>query len=569
MYQQQVGSRMKRRVGFRRKLARALRLIKVYFVLMTVLADYGRLHLFGWVFGKRRMRARLPKRHRINARRVERVILDVKGLFVKVGQMISIMTNFLPEEFREELKGVQDQIPPRPWEEVALRLQEELGRSPETLFASINRTPLASASLAQVHEATLHDGRRVALKIQHLAIEETAEADLKTMRRILAIGGLVTGMRGLDSAYRQIREMILEELNFAMEAAYINEISANLADVPMVVCPEVVPELCTDRILTTLLIEGVKITDLAAIEAMGVDRRELAARVLDAYCRMLFRDGLYHADPHPGNLLVQPGGVVVFLDFGAVGRLSERMKHGVPRFLEAVLRRDNAQIQNALQSLGFIAHKSDDQIVDKIIAYFQRRFLEQVPLESWSLKDFHFDLQTKMEFMADFRDLDISFNDLMSTFQIPREWTLLQRTLLLLMGLTTHLDPSMKPMTTIRPYLKEVVLDQSRDWRALATGMIRDLILSAITIPDELKRFLARASSGELEVRVHGAQERTRLFYALGHQFLFGIMGLGSAALAYAAWTRGDVLVAQIAAGAGGLFGVCLAFAMFSARKWR
>ncbi len=554
--------------GLSKRLTRRIRLIKVYLVLARVISSYLGLTMAGWLLGKRWLERRLPRKHRLNARRVERVILHVKGLFIKVGQLISILTNFLPEEFRGELEGVQDQVPPSSLEDIEIRIREELGREPGELFASFNSTPIASASLAQVHEARLRDGRRIALKIQHRDIEETAAIDLDTIRRVLAIAGFITRLRGLDTAYRQVREMILEELDFGKEADHIEAITTQFEDDPMVSCPEVVREFTTRRILATLLIEGPKITDIQAIEDMGLDRKVLAERVLSAYCRMLFNHGLYHADPHPGNILVRPGGEIVFIDFGAVGRLSTRMKEGIPRLLEAVLRRDSAQIQQALQDMGFISRDADDASADRLITYLQRRFLEQMPIESWSLKDIHVDLQAKVEVMADIRDLDISFRDLMSTFQVPKEWVLLHRTLLLLMGLATHLDPEMKPMKTIRPYLKEVVLGRGRDWTSLATAMIRNLFLTAITIPDDLKRCLAGLNSGELEIRVQGTRERSRLLYALGHQVLFGLLALGSGVLAYVAWTRGDVLIARWSIGIGGFFAVCLGGSLLSARKW-
>lgn len=553
---------------FRKRLVRRFRLLKVYRTLLRVGLSYLWISLAGGVRGECWKARRMAQVHRHNARRVERMILEVKGLFVKIGQLLSILTNFLPEAFRGELEGVQDQVPARPLAEIRTRIHEELGRDVDELFASFQAEPIASASLAQVHEASLTDGRRLAVKIQHLDIEEIAEVDLRTLRRVMRLAGFFLRLRGLDRAYGQIREMILEELDFRREADNIREITTNFADEPDLSFPEVVDELCSGRILTTHFMEGIKITDLAAIQAAGFEREELAKRILNAYCRMLFEHRLYHADPHPGNILVAPGGRLVFLDFGAVGRISPQMRDGMSRFLEAVLRRDRQKIQEALRAMGFIACRTGDEVGERIVSYVQRRFLEQVPLESWNLKDIHMDLQTKMEMIADFRHLDISLRDLTSAFQIPREWVVLQRTLLLLVGLTTHLYPRMNPMTTIRPFLNEAVLGD-RDWKKLVSGLLKDLLLSAITIPDELKRLLARANGGELEIRVKGFRERSRLVYALGHQFLFGLLAMGSGILAYVARTGSDVTVAGMATKATVFFTMCLGLSIFTARKWR
>src|SRR5262249_3498052 len=141
----------------------------------------------------------LDRRHVTNARRLLRAILAAGGLFIKVGQLISILTNFLPGAFRQELEGLQDRLPPRPYDEIEGRIRAELGDSPENLFKAFDRNPIATASLAQVHAATLSDGRRVAVKVQHRDIDQTARQDLATIRRILQIVQFFTGVRGLES----------------------------------------------------------------------------------------------------------------------------------------------------------------------------------------------------------------------------------------------------------------------------------------------------------------------------------------------------------------------------------
>ncbi len=553
---------------FQTRLKRRMRLFRIYRTLARVGLSYLWISLAGGVRGQAWRSERMERAHRRNARRVERAILEVKGLFVKIGQLLSILTNFLPEAFRAELEGVQDQAPVRPLAEIRTRIREELGREVDALFTSFHAEPIASASLAQVHEATLVNGNRVAVKVQHLDIEETAGLDLRTLRRVMRIAGFFLRLRGMDMAFRQIRDMILEELDFRREAENMRAIAANFTDDPGIAFPEVVADLSSDRMLTTSLMEGVKITDLKSLDAMGFQREEIAKRVLNAYCRMLFEHRLYHADPHPGNILVSKDGRLVFLDFGAVGSVSTQMRDGMSRFLEAVLCRDSAKIREALRVMGFIAYRAGDETGERIIAHVQRRFLEQIPLESWSLKDINMDLETKMEIMADFRHLDISLHDLTAAFQIPREWVVLQRTLLLLVGLTTHLHPEMNPMSTIRPYLNEAVLG-NRDWKKLVGGMLKDLLVSAITIPDELKRLLARANAGELEIRIRGFRERSRLLYALGHQFLFGVLAAGSGILAHQARLGGDASFASWAARAAILFTICLGFSIFRARKWR
>ena len=175
------------------------RLAKAYGVTVRVLASYLALRLRRPFLTPDGYERRLLERHRANARRIERAIIELDGLFIKVGQLISILANFLPEEFRRELEGLQDAIPARPVEQIVERIEREFGRGPQTLFAWWNPQPMASASLAQVHEARLPNGRRVAVKVQHADIDEIAQLDLRAIRRILGLVQFFTRVRGLES----------------------------------------------------------------------------------------------------------------------------------------------------------------------------------------------------------------------------------------------------------------------------------------------------------------------------------------------------------------------------------
>jgi predicted unusual protein kinase regulating ubiquinone biosynthesis (AarF/ABC1/UbiB family) len=335
----------------------------------------------------------------------------------------------------------------------------------------------------------------------------------------------------------------------------------------------VIPEFSTRRILTTEFVNGTKVTDVASLEEQGIDRTALAQRILTAYCRMIFIDGMYHADPHPGNILVRPDGSIVFLDFGAVGELSPQMKDGIPMFLEGVIRRDNGKITSALRRMGFVARVEDPtvagDVAERVIEYFQRRFLEDLTIESWSLSEVQVDMKTKLEAMADLRKLDISFRDLTSTFEVPKDWVLLERTLLLLLGLCTFLDPAMNPMRTIQPYLQEFVLGRDRDWVALMRTAVRDMALSALTIPEGIQRFLARANRGELEVRIHGLRESAGLLYAASHQLMYALLATGSAVISYLSRERGDEIVALGGGVLAAFFLLCLGGSLLAARRWR
>jgi len=548
---------------------RRFRLIRAYGVTGTVLMSYLTHRIAGVVRGPDWKARALPALHRRNARRVMRLILDLKGLFIKVGQLISILTNVLPEVFRHELEGLQDRVPPVPLEEINDRIRTEWGKDPSDLFASFEPEPLASASLAQVHEARLHDGRRVAVKVQYRDIETTAEMDLRTIRRLLSFVGTIIRLRGLTDQYRQLEAMIRDELDFEAEARHIEAIAANFDDVPGVAFPDVVHDRSTRRVLTTEFIDGTKVSDLTALKDLGVDREALAERIVAAYCRMIFSDGFYHADPHPGNLIVRPDGALVFIDFGAVARLSPGMKAGIPQFLMGLLRRDQERIMKAFRQMGLTAKNGHDETIARLIDYVHEHVVSDLSLEDWQLKDLDAAslMQKKVEMIFDLRKLDIAFRELTDTFQVPKDLILLARTTVLLMGLCTHLSPEMNPVRVIRPYIEEAVLGPEKDWKKLVGGAVKELALSAVALPDELHRVLAKAIHGELMVQSPQVQAAGRLRYALGHQVIFAMLALGSGGLAYLARLNADPSFATIFAMAAGFFATLMAGSMWRVRR--
>jgi predicted unusual protein kinase regulating ubiquinone biosynthesis (AarF/ABC1/UbiB family) len=527
-----VGVRPEHELEVHRPRVQSYRFIRAYLTTFQVIFAYVALGIGRRLFGGTWYDDRIGAAHRRNAVRVERTIIKLQGLFIKVGQLLSIMANFLPEQFRTGLEGLQDQVPPRPFSDIEQRIQSDLGRPVDQIFARFERKPLASASLGQVHEAFLKDGTRVAVKVQHRDIDEITRLDLKTIRRIMAIVQIFLPVRGLDAYYHQIRQMIAEELDFSREAKNIERLAQNFASDERVVFPRVVAEVSTRHVLTTTFVEGVKVGDTAAIDAAGIDRKELARKIVRTYCQMIFVDGTYHADPHPGNMLARTDGSLVLLDFGAVAELSPSMREGIPEFLEGVIRRDTNRLIKALKKMGFLARTDDGEVSEKVIEYFHRRFQEEVRLDSFNLKDIKIDPLKSFENLLDLRRMNIGLRELSGAFHIPRDWVLLERTLLLLTGVCTQLDPEMSPMEVVSPYLTEFVLGE-RDWTQIALEAAKDLALQAVTLPEDLRKYLTRATRGELEVKVKGLHDGARLVYAAVRQAIYagGAMVTAVAAL--------------------------------------
>jgi ubiquinone biosynthesis protein len=540
-------------VRYRGRSQSTWRFVRAYATTFGVIFSYLSLSWKSRFLGRTYREDHLPEVHRANARRVYATILELQGLFIKVGQALSIMANFLPEAFRAELEGLQDQVPPRPFEEIAARIEVELGAPPSKLFARFEREPIASASLGQVHEAETRAGQRVAVKVQHVDIDEIVRLDLRTIRRIMSIVQWFVPVRGLDAYYHQIKELLSRELDFSLEASNIERIAKHFENEPRVHFPTPIRELSTSRVLTTTFVEGKKLSDLAALEAMKVDKRELARRLVRVFCQMIFVDGVYHADPHPGNILVDERGDLVLLDFGAVAELSPQMREGIPEFLEGVLRRDTERVIRAMRKMGFLSRTSDAVVSEKIIEYFHRRFHEEVKLESFNLKDIRIDPQRGFENLLDLRRMNVGLKELSDAFHVPRDWVLLERTILLVYGSCSSLDPELNPMAIIKPYLEEFVLG-GRDWQNVAMETIRDMALEAVTLPSDLRKYLVRATRGEMEVRVRGVHEGARVVYAIGRQLIYTLLAIASGFASLWLHARGeDGILSRVLTGVAAL----------------
>ena len=546
-----------------------LRFLRAYWTTLVVMASYLSLRLVAPFRSRAWLLAAVSRRHIRNARRVQRTILSLKGLFIKVGQLFSIMTNFLPEEFRGELEGLQDAIEPSGYDHIARRFEEEFGKSPHTMFASFDETPVASASLGQVHMAVRGDGEQVAVKVQHPEIDRIVRSDLRTLRRIVSLVSVLLPKHGLVHVYEEIRAMILAELDFQEEGRNLERIASNFAGDKDVLFPRVFWDQSTTRILTTGYVVGTKITNLGQLEAQGASRRALATKLVHAYCKQIFVDGLYHADPHPGNILVTPDERIALLDFGAVAELSPKMREGIVEFLYGVLAANTDKICSALMTMGFVQQSSSsDEVLHRVVELFHERVTQTVKIESFNLKDVRLDPQEAFDALLELRRMDIGLREISDAFYVPREWILLERTLLLLTGLCTALDESLRPMELIRPYVERLVL-RDQDWKSFALETTREVGLQYLTLPGDLKKLLLNANRGRIELRSRDVREGTDRIYALGHQVIWAAFTITCMVLSAVFDLAGDVGASDTARYGAIGFGAVLGLSMIRNRRRR
>jgi predicted unusual protein kinase regulating ubiquinone biosynthesis (AarF/ABC1/UbiB family) len=238
-------------------------------------------------------------------------------------------------------------------------------------------------------------------------------------------------------------------------------------------------------------------------------------------------------------------------------------------FLQGAMTRDTTRIVSSMKEMGFLSRRADPEVFDRIVQYFHDKMRAQMSVQGFSLKDLSFDSEKSLTSLLDLRDLNVSLADLKDAFHIPKEWILLERTLLLLLGVCTTLDPEMNPTDVIQPYLARFLLGEKKQWSEVVLEASREMALSALSLPGELQRFMARALRGELELRIRNLDENVRVLYGVGQQLLWGMLAAVSAVLAVVFDGRGQGQARLAAEIAAGTFIVLLFFAWLGGRPKR
>lgn len=386
--------------------------------LLLAYARDRRRYLF---FGKGRVVT--PEERERRAERLLESFVALGPTFIKLGQVLSTRADALPREYTETLSKLQDDVPPADWEGARRVLEDDIGSLER--FDRFDDEPVSAASLGQVHVAAL-DGRRLAVKILRPGVRETVETDLNLLRNLLPY---VTRFadentaRSVGNIVDQFASSVRRETDYGREAETMRTFRRNFADDPDVVIPEVVDELSGDRVITMEYVESVKIDDAEALESMGVDRGDVVEKLQRTYAEMVLEDGLFHADPHPGNLGVDSAGRLVFYDFGLVGSLSEETRDSLFEFYEAVKDEDIEAMTEVFDRIGVLPPDYDPDEVEVMF----RRMVDD-------LKDETVDSSAR-NFVTDIQDSMYGF-----PVHVTRELALLFRAITVLEGVCQSLD---------------------------------------------------------------------------------------------------------------------------------
>ncbi len=389
------------------------------------------------------------RRHEDAAERLYRLAVDLKGLYIKLGQFISTRSDMVPAAYVRSLSRLQDKVPARTASEVRAIVEEQLGQPLTEVFTWFDDTPLGAASLAQVHRATLHDGRPVVVKVQYPEVGALVRLDLRNLRTIVGLVARREPNFDFRAVVTEIGQQVPLELNFVREAEMTRRVGANLAELDDIVVPKVVNELVREKVLVTEYIDGSRILEHDRLAGSGTDPVKLAQSITAAFGQQIMVDGLFQADPHPGNILALEGGRAALLDFGLTKELPEQMRIGFARLVVASGNRDPEAIQAAFGELG-VKTRSDDpgEVVRLMRLFFEAR----PPGEEWVTIGAQRGALARNPVEA-----------------IPGDLVLLGRVVGLLRGVCASLGAPLSPMQMLRPFA-ERALAAEREASAASGG---------------------------------------------------------------------------------------------------
>jgi predicted unusual protein kinase regulating ubiquinone biosynthesis (AarF/ABC1/UbiB family) len=429
----------------------------------------------------------------------EQLAADLEALgptFIKLGQLLSTRTDLLPLPYLTALSRLQDKIAPFPFAEVESIVSTELGVRLRKAFSAFEETPLAAASLAQVHRAALRDGRPVAVKVQRPGVREQILEDLEALGALAELFDRHTeaGTRyEFGRLLEHFRASLLAELDYRREAQNLVEVGENLRSFERIVVPAPVPDYTTSRVLTMELIRGRKVTALSPLVRLEIDGAALAEELFSAYLKQFLVDGLFHADPHPGNVFLTDDGRLALLDLGMVGRIAPRLQEGLLKLLLAVADGQGEraaelalQIGNPLPGFDEVRFRSR---VSELVMRHQGARVEQIEVGQVVL--------------------EISRNAGENGVQLPQELALLGKTLLNLDQVGRTLDPELDPNATVRRRAMELL--RQRMWKSASPSQVLAAAMEAKEfveqLPGRVNRILGRIADNDLRVKVDTIDE--------------------------------------------------------------
>ncbi|EMI53950.1 ABC1 kinase family protein [Rhodopirellula sallentina] len=423
--------------------------------------------------------------------RVRMALTELGTTFIKLGQILSTRADLVGPELAHELAELQSSTPPDSPEQVLELIESELGKLPEDLFRSFESHALASASIGQVHRAVLNDGTRVVVKVQHQDIEYRVQNDLEILIELAKLAETYSTDAAQFSPVataQEFRETLLHELDFTREQQNLKRFAANFSSDEGVYFPAPHPDLCTKRVLTMDALEGISVSSRDQLDASGFDLTDIARRGADMFLKMVFRDGFYHADPHPGNLMVLQNAVIGVLDCGMVGRVDEDLREMIEDLLIAAINKDTDQLLDSVVQLGELPTDFDRSRLRSDLVEFIDDY--------GSLSIDQFDLSGALTGMTEI----VRSHHIL----LPSRVSLLIKMLVMLEGTAQQLNPTFNIVELLEPYRLDAIkrrLSPQRMWRNLQRSH-RDWSRLAESFPNDVSDVLNRIRRGSFDVHL-------------------------------------------------------------------
>lgn len=457
------------------------------------------------------------RRLKNQARKFHALAADLGGLMVKVGQFLSSRLDVLPEEITNELKGLQDEVAPEPFDAILASIELELGMPANVAFAEISPEPIAAASLGQAYRGRLSPGlaedlrfEDVIIKVLRPGIEEIVEVDLRALRKVgqwLSRVKLVSRRTDAPAIVEEFAKITLQEVDYLHEAKNLERFAADFVNDARISTPSVIWERTARRVLTLSDVTAIKITNIDGLLTEGIDPDAVAAELARAAFEQFFVTGFFHADPHPGNIFVSKAAegdevdfVLTFIDFGMMGELTEQMRADLQSFLFAVASRDARAWVAACERLGVLLPTADTVILESAVSKLFDRFGGVRVGEL---------VQTDP---AELRQFAIQFSDIIRTlpFQLPNDFLFLIRALSLISGVTSELNRDFNIWDAVDPFARSLLNGSGGSFASRIGKDVFSAVSTLARLPGRVDSLLTRLERGEVTIRNPELERRIR-----------------------------------------------------------
>ncbi|MCD2443074.1 AarF/UbiB family protein [Agromyces sp. SYSU K20354] len=482
------------------------------------------------------------------AQRFHVLAVDLGGLMIKVGQYLSSRLDVLPPEITRELAGLQDEVPPVPFHAIQRLAEAELGVPLERAYAWFDPTPLAAASLGQAHRARLspidaadmgYD--EAVVKVQRPGIETIVDVDLAALRRVagwLSRVRFVASHVDVPSLVEEFAATSLEEIDYLQEAGYAERFAASFAHDPRVAAPEVVWERTTRRVLTLADVTAIKINDRESLVAAGIDPKAVAKQFAAVMFDQLFRDGFFHADPHPGNIFITPVEQVTdaaprasstvtdaaspayrltFIDFGMMGEVPDGLRRGLQQVILAIAARDGKRLVDSIRGVGILLPSADTAELERAMTELFARFGGMGLAEVRQIDE------------RELRSFAIEFGEVMRAlpFQLPENFLLVIRAMSLTSGMCSSLDPDFNMWDAVEPYAAQLLRDERGNFVQALGQQALSVAATVARLPQRLDALADRIEEGRLVANSPRLEQRMARLERTAQRIVSAVLFVG------------------------------------------